>query len=126
MVSTQCPGMTKDGAPCSAQVLSGRTFCHWHDPERRDAARESRRKGGQNRAAIARARKLLRMSDGMADVQARLLLVYQQVHIGEVDPSVGTAMATIARALVAVAGVAQFEDQLTEMRREIADLRGAS
>jgi hypothetical protein len=66
------------------------------------------------------------MSDGMADVQARLLLVYQQVHIGEVDPSVGTAMATIARALVAVAGVAQFEDQLTEMRREIADLRGAS
>lgn len=126
MVSNQCPGMTKDGVPCSAQVLPGRTFCHWHDPERQDAAQASRRRGGLAKATKVRARKLLQQSAGMSDVQAQLLLALEDVRNGELDPSVATAMATLARAIMAVAGAAQFEDQLTDMRREIADLRGAS
>jgi hypothetical protein len=61
----------------------------------------------------------------MSDVQAQLLLALEDVRAGELDPSVATAMATLARAIVTVAGVAEFEGRLDSMQREISDLKGA-
>lgn len=127
MVSERrCPTINAEGNPCSAYVEEGKTFCVWHDPERQAERAEKQRKGGQNKATRLRARRLLRESQGMADIQARLLLAYEQVHDGELDSSVGAALATMARALVVVAGVAQFEDRLDAMQREIAELKGVS
>jgi hypothetical protein len=47
---------------------------------------------------------------------------------GKLDAKIGNAAANIARSMIDVARVADFETQLAEMRREIADLaerRGA-
>jgi hypothetical protein len=41
---------------------------------------------------------------------------------GRVEPGVGNAIANLARAFVTVAGVAEFEQQLAELRRDVADI----
>lgn len=125
MDEIQCTAIGKDGTQCTAAASPGKAVCKWHDPEWQAAQAESRRRGGLNRANRRRARKLLDSSDGMIDVQARLLMALIQVQDGEMEPAVGTAMATIARAIVMVAGVADFEERLDDLARQIAEVRSA-
>jgi hypothetical protein len=49
-------------------------------------------------------------------------VVFRGVIGGKIEPGIGTAAATIARAMIDVARVADFERQLAEMRRELAGL----
>ena len=59
-------------------------------------------------------------------MKARLLSAMAKVENGELEPGPANALANLARAVVTVSGVADFEVQLGEMRRELAELRGAS
>jgi hypothetical protein len=80
-------------------------------------------KGGKERSNGARAkRKLAGDLRDLAGVKAMLLAAMEQTKNGEMEPGILTALSTAARAVVAVAGVADFETQLAEMRRELADL----
>jgi hypothetical protein len=64
----------------------------------------------------------------MGDVKARLMIALAKVEEGELEPGPANAMANLARAIATVAGVADFEGQLAELRHEVAALaegRGA-
>jgi hypothetical protein len=120
----RCQALNQNGAPCSAQHYRD-GWCWWHHPELKDKLRAVSAKGGRNRSNEARAKKALAgdLRD-MAGVKASLLSALAKVERGGLDPAQASAMATLARAIVAVSGVADFEGQLAEMRQEIAELAG--
>jgi hypothetical protein len=56
------------------------------------------------------------------------MVALAKVEEGELDPGPANAMANLARAIATVAGVADFEGQLADLRRELSELaesRGA-
>jgi hypothetical protein len=119
----QCSGKTKTGERCKAWAVAGSQFCISHDPAKVVELAEFRRQGGKGKSNKARARKALPgelMS--MAEVQAHLGKALRGVLAGEIEPGVGTAVANIARAMRDVGAAAELEEQLLDMRRQIADL----
>jgi hypothetical protein len=123
-----CSATNKDGSPCNAHAWRDH-LCRWHHPDLEEKRTEGRRKGGQNRSSSARARKALTGDiRDMTDVKARLMVALAKVDAGELEPGPANAMANLARAIATVAGVADFEGQLAELRQELAvlaDGRGA-
>jgi hypothetical protein len=128
MKDGKCSGTNKDGSACNAQAWRDQ-LCRWHHPDLEEKRAEGRRKGGQNRSSSARARKALAGGiRDMTDVKARLMVALAKVDAGELEPGPANAMANLARAIATVAGVADFEAQLAELRHEVAALsesRGA-
>jgi len=104
----QCQATRKDGRPCTAfAVRQGR--CVGHLP----SAIEARRKGGRQRARIARLHSL---------VPTRLLTVYdalddalKEVHGGKIDPRIATAMASLAGAMVRVLTAGELEERVRRL-----------
>ena len=120
-VPKRCTATRKDGQPCTAPVLDGSTYCFAHSPERAEEREQARRKGGASTASSARLRGL---------VPPRLLSVYdtlesalQEVHDGSLDPKQASAMAAIARAMVATLTSGELEQRLRDME---ARLNGAA
>ena len=109
----RCSERRRDGQPCKALVLSDSPYCFAHDPER-DAERvEARRKGGRNSAGIIRMRGL---------VPPRLVPVYEtleralaQVHDGTLEARRASAMAGLARAMVAVLTAGELEERVRQL-----------
>jgi hypothetical protein len=125
----RCLGTTKDGKACGAKPLPGSTLCPWHDPAWAERRQEWSKRGGRGKSNEARARKKLAGDvRDMSDVKDRLMLALVKVEAGELEPGPANAMANLARAIATVAGVADFETQLAELRHELAALaeqRGA-
>src|SRR5215211_7270294 len=125
----RCLGTTKDGKACGAKPLPGSDRCPWHDPAWAERRQEWSKKGGKGKSNEARARKRLAGDiRDMTDVKARLMVALAKVDAGELEPGPANAMANLARAIATVAGVADFEGQLAELRRDVAELaesRGA-
>lgn len=121
MALERCIGQNKDGSPCGALAQAGKPFCPWHDPERETDRAEWRRKGGQSSSNAARAKKKLAgdLRD-LAGVKAMLLDAMEKTKDGDMEPGILTALSTAARAVVVVAGVTDFEEQLATMRADIA------
>jgi hypothetical protein len=128
-MAERCLGQTKEGKPCSAKPLPGSDYCPWHDASWADRRQEWSKKGGKGRSNEARARKALAGDiRDMTDVKARLMAALAKVESGDLEAGPANAMANLARAIATVAGVADFELQLAELRRDLADLseqRGA-
>ena len=101
----RCPAFRKDGQACTALARAD-GYCVGHSPQ----AQEARRKGGLNSSRAARADKLL--PSRLRPVVAALEDALKEVHKGELDPRVGTAMASIAGALVRVISVGELEERL--------------
>jgi hypothetical protein len=122
----RCRGTTKDGKPCGAKPLPGSELCPWHDPAWEGRRQEWSKKGGRGKSNEARARKRLAGDvRDRTDVKARLMLALAKVEEGNLEPGSANAMANLARAIATVAGVADFEGQLAELRHEVAALSKA-
>lgn len=101
-----CSATRKDGQPCEAVATkSGR--CLAHDPDLETKRQQARRRGGQNKARIARLGKL---------VPPRLVVVYghleealSEVHEGKLDPRIAQAMSSLASAMVKVLTSGELE-----------------
>jgi len=109
-----CTAIRKDGKPCQA-VATRSGLCLAHDPGLEEKRQEARRQGGRNKARIARLGKL---------VPPRLIAVYDhleealgQVHRGELDPRVATAMASLAGAMVRVLTSGEIEERLRRLEQ---------
>ena len=126
----RCRAHNKDGGPCGAMPQTHTPFCQWHDPERVEERAEWNRKGGKATSTEAKARRTLKAGVLTAeDLRARLGVVFVDVVEGRTEPAVGTAAATIARALLDVARVADVEEQVAQIRRDMAafaERRGAA
>src|SRR5215216_2292966 len=119
----RCLGTTKDGKPCGAKPLPGSDRCPWHDPAWAERRKEWSTRGGKGKSNEARARKRLAGDvRDMTDVKSRLMVALARVEEGELEPGPANAMANLARAIATVAGIADFEGQLAELRRDLADL----
>jgi len=120
----RCSGTNQDGAPCSGQARES-GYCPWHDPANAAKLPEWRREGGKAKSHAARARK--RVAGGardLADVQGRLMIALEKVESGDLEPGQGQAMAAIARAIVVVAGAADFERRLHDLERAAGERAG--
>ncbi len=114
----QCLGTNRDGNPCSAMPDPGTTWCRWHDPDRESDRAEWRRKGGANRSNRARARKQLAgQVMSMSDMDAFLCASMVKVAAGRMEPGVGSAVATLARTIVAIRTAGEIERRLEHLEQ---------
>jgi hypothetical protein len=102
-----------------------------HAPDAAELRREAGRKGGRNRSAKARAKKLIPEAMGAEDLAGLLSLLFTQVMTGRVEPKVGTAAAAVARTLLeaqaaaAQPGIEDLQEQIDALRA-LAERRGAA
>jgi hypothetical protein len=106
----QCIASTRTGLPCPSPALAESHYCFAHDPALAEKRVEARRRGGQGRANVVRLRRL---------VPPRLLAVYDtlesalmETYKGTLDARQASAMASLARAMVAVLQSGEMEERL--------------
>jgi hypothetical protein len=114
-----CQATRRDGSPCRAPALGPSIYCFSHDPAREAQREQARRKGGHNRSGAVRLRAL---------VPPRLLPIFdpleramEEVHGGRLEPPRATAMASLARAMVAVLTAGEMEERLRRVEQTVAD-----
>ena len=124
-IPKHCAGTRKDGSRCTARVMGEGAYCFAHDPARADDRDAAREKGGRAKSSAARAGKLVPamlrpVLDGLFDV-------FEKVKAGTLDPRTGTALASIAGAIVKVHQVGTLEERLAAIERALAaaDEQGA-
>jgi hypothetical protein len=113
IAARHCAGVRKDGTPCRSQVLCDGTHCYVHSPAHQQERAEARRKGGRNRATAARLRALV--PPRLMPVFDRLEAALEEVHRGELEPKRAQAMASLARALVAVLTAGELEERVRKL-----------
>src|SRR5687767_6882175 len=91
-----CAGTTRAGKPCGSQVLCDGTHCYVHAPGREQERAEARRRGGEGRAAVRRAQRM--MPTDLQPVFTTLASLLDDVIAGRMEPKQATAAATVARA----------------------------
>lgn len=123
----KCAATAASGKPCSALARPGSRFCRWHDQSEAavEERREASRRGGHARSAVNRA---LTAGEGVSlrDVQQRLAGVAVLLSEGKFDPAAASAMASVARALVAMAELVDQETQFAALEPELAAYRRRS
>jgi len=115
----RCAGVCKDGRACRAPALSGAgVYCFAHAPEQAEARAAARERGGRHSAKIVRLRAL---------VPPRLVSVYDaleaalvEVHAGSLTPGQAGAMASLARAMVAVLTAGEIEERVRSLEQATA------
>lgn len=117
-MAKQCAGFTKAGKPCRGKALPGGALCFVHDPAMAERRQQGSIKGGIGKSAKVRARRQLRDSVmDPADVSGLLSISMQKVATGAMEPGVGTALGSMAKALMSVQETAQLSDRLGELER---------
>lgn len=112
-----CAGTRRDGTSCTNQILSDGTFCFAHSLTRAEERAKARQRGGRNKGSAARIARL---------VPPRLIAVYDaletalsEAHAGAITPQQATAMAAIARAMVAVLSAGEVEQRLRDVESRL-------
>jgi hypothetical protein len=114
-MAQKCEAIAKSGSRCSRPALAGGRHCLMHSPEHAEMRLEAARRGGKARANSVRAKKLLPATltaEELGSVMSKLLLDVIQ---GNVSPKIGTAAATITRALLEVRTTTEIETRLAEL-----------
>lgn len=109
----RCESTKRNGEPCQAQALPNSPHCWAHDPARAEQRAEARSRGGRNSAKIHRLRGLV--PPRLVAVYDRLEEALGEVHDGELDPKRAQAMASLAKAMVAVLTAGEIEQRLRDL-----------
>lgn len=124
--SRRCPAIFSSGKPCPIRPAEGKVYCANHDPDRPNAARDNAARGGQNKAADVRARKLLRGNlETMGQARDVVLLAILEVHGGTITAKVAQAISALARTADALTVTDSLEQQIAEQNRRLAQLEEA-
>ncbi len=112
----KCTGTNAKHGPCGADAQPGRAFCVWHDPDRAEERARWRKQGGRASSKRERAKREIAVASGrLSDLPGVLYRALHKVETGEIEPGVGTAMATIARAVVTCQQAHELEDRLAAL-----------
>src|SRR5512139_2812138 len=95
----QCQATSSNGQPCKARARDN-GWCIFHDPALAEQRSNAARKGGHNKSKTARLEKLVPTK--LIPVWEELSQALVEVHSGEIQPQVGSAMASLSGALVKV------------------------
>src|SRR5947208_809176 len=112
MTLGKCRGTNRDGSPCQAKPYRG-DYCQWHDPALAAERAAWRARGGERTSSAARASKAL--PKDLAGVRDAMLRALGKLEGGDLDPRTATAMAAVARALVALHEAGAMERQLAAL-----------
>ena len=112
----RCAASTKTGSPCRALAVSGSPYCNMHGPN----AKAIQIKGGKHKANAYRLED--KMSPRLKDVVELLQTAAKQVHEGEITPSQGSALASMATALIKAVESASLEIRVSLL--EVRSKRG--
>ena len=116
MIGDRCQATNQTGKPCSAKPRPGRSFCPWHDPALAEQRRRWSVQGGQGKSSRKRAtRNLAGQALTLPEVSGLLSVALTRVAAGSMEPSVGNALASLSRALVAIEQAGNLEDRLAEL-----------
>lgn len=109
----RCAGVTRTGQPCQIRVLVNGQHCFAHAPELEPTRTEARRKGGRNRATVARSAAL--MPARLIPLYAELERTLAGVLDGTIDPKIAHAAAAVCRVMVAVVSAGELEARLRDL-----------
>lgn len=112
----QCAAVTKAGTRCRARALGETGLCFTHDPGRAEELARARRNGGLAKSNRERARKQLPAAVlTPREIEGVLSRVLVRVATQQLHPAIGTSVAAIARALIAVKESSEIEQRLAAL-----------
>lgn len=120
MARQKCTQIKANGEPCGSFALPQSGLCVSHDPARRTAQREASRRGGESRSAARRAARAWAMTGEQIrqeDLPAILRACLLDVRLGKIEPSVATAIATLAKTSLQVASELEMEGRLAALEQ---------
>ena len=112
----RCKSKTRTGEPCRGFAMED-GYCFSHLPALDKKRQEARAKGGKNSARAARLKKLV--PPRLIPVFDRLEKALGEVHTGELESKQATAMAALARAMVAVLTSGELEERVRGLEDRI-------
>jgi hypothetical protein len=119
-----CSHARRDGSPCRAPALPGKTVCTFHDPDLAKRRAAGRRRGGETTrsrhaaAVLPGAPEVIFKS--MADVSALLATTATQVRRGEVDCKVGNCLAYIAATAMKAIQQSDLETRMARIEERLS------
>jgi len=102
--------------------MPGQEFCWAHSPTTAAARLEGARRGGQHRAKAERLKKL--MPSDMREVFDILRAALSEVHSGAITPSQGSAMSSLAGAMVKLAEAGELTERVRRLEETIESTEG--
>ena len=109
----RCAAPRKDGQPCTVTTLLADGHCFAHSDLTAEARADARRTGGRNSAKIVRLRRAV--PPRLMPIFDRLETALAEIHAGSLDPKLAQAMASLARALVAVLTAGELEERVRRL-----------
>ena len=111
-----CTATKRDGTPCQSFASADSGLCVSHDPARHEANREASRRGGEARSAARRAARAWAMTGEQikqGDLPAILRACLLDVRLGKIEPSVASAIATLAKTSVQLTADIELEARIS-------------
>ena len=121
MVTTErmrCKSKTRSGDPCQGFALED-GYCFSHSPALEQKRLEARAKGGKNSARSARLMGLV--PPRLMPVYDRLESALEEVHTGMLESKQASAMAALARAMVAVLTSGELEERVRAIESQMEE-----
>ncbi len=109
----RCAAPRKDGQPCTVTTLLGDGRCFAHSHLATEARVHARRRGGRNSAKLVRLRGAV--PPRLMPIFDRLETALAETHSGDLEPKQAQAMASLARALVAVLTAGELEERVRRL-----------
>jgi hypothetical protein len=95
-------------------------FCFWHSPSTASDRDEARRRGGQAKSSLNRARK--QMQDAAlspSELQGYIAVTLRGVLTGTISPGQGNAVASLARAAITIREATVIEERLDALEQRL-------
>ena len=109
--------MRLDGERCESRITGPTGFCFAHDPAKAVERSEARRLGGRRSSSLSRVGRLA--PSALLEVYETLEAGLREVHAGDLTPSSGAAMASMARAMVSVLQAGELEQRLRTIEESL-------
>ena len=119
MIATErkrCKSLARNGEPCRGYALED-GYCFSHSPSLEKKRLEAKARGGRNSSRATRLSGLV--PPRLMSVYDRLETALVEVHCGKLESKQATAMAAIARALVAVLTSGELEERLRNLETKV-------
>lgn len=122
----RCEAVTKSGEPCRNRAAAGERRCVFHLPQSHPLRQQAAAAGGRGKSNVARARRRIEAEGVMQLADVRRLLGASMVGTlsGHVAPGVGSALASQARAFVAILEADELESRIRALEQAVATAEG--
>lgn len=125
----KCKAITKNGTPCHANAQTGKDYCFLHDPDKVEAVKVARSKGGSSLKVIDPKRfkpwrgtagdVTVMKSPTPQDIVNLLADTIDEVKTGELDPKVANAVGYLAGAIMKAIELDAFDERLAALEEAI-------